>query len=149
MLPEKIKLYNITAKCEEGESLAVATSGKQWLVTPNGAALLAVYSSPLTDSASTNPVWMFDAFALEQCPPEQYMFDQIASGVPLPDEMARLSAQVRAASCQTEFANTVFSKCSAFLAHFDNFNILASVCRSAIVHTCILCMSTTQPAGFC
>jgi hypothetical protein len=145
MLPKKINLYNITAKCEEPESLAVATSGKQWLVTPNGAALLAVYSSSPTDSASTNPVWVFDSFALEQCPPEQNMFDQIATGVPLPHELAHLSAEVRAVSYQTEFANNVFSTCSVFLAHFYNLPILSLACRRAIVNTCILCMSTAHP----
>jgi hypothetical protein len=101
LLRDKIKLYNITSKCEEPESLVAETSRKQWLVTPNGAALLAVYPTFTKDSVKSS--WVLDAFALEQCLPEQHMFDRIATEIRLPDHLAQLPSPVRIPNCYIVF----------------------------------------------
>ena len=81
-----MNLFNVTANTEEPDKLVVDTVGKQWLVTPNGAALLALKHA--------EGVWQMDAYALEQCPPQQKLFDELHTGVKLPGALASLPAQV-------------------------------------------------------
>jgi hypothetical protein len=101
ILPRKVKLYNIRAMCEEPESLPVETAGKQWLVTPNGAALLALHCTVPENQAGSKGRWVMDVFALEQCLPEQQLFDRIASNTALPEKLALLPAKARSHSFQT------------------------------------------------
>lgn len=109
---DTIKRYNVTTKNEEPEKLVVTSSGPtHWLVTPNGAALLALrrahsdggaVDATMRDAASGAELsgskaqgWVLDAYALEECLPEQSLFQQIADGMPLADKIAALPALVR------------------------------------------------------
>jgi hypothetical protein len=85
---QKIKLFNVTSNCEEPDKLDVITTGKQWLVAPNGAALLALHHD------ASQSAWVMDTYALESCLPEQHLFQQLAQSMSLPTEAANLSAMV-------------------------------------------------------
>ena len=80
--PQRVALYNLTSQCEEADSLPVITPGKQWICTPDGAALLALYRSCEGDTEG----WVMDAYALEQGSQdqnEQALFNQILTQQPL------------------------------------------------------------------
>lgn len=83
----RVKLYNVASTSDEPDSLTIDTRSKQWLVTPNGAALLAIKYLP-------GPGWCMDVYALEQCPPQQKLFDERQSNEPLPEAVAQLPPQV-------------------------------------------------------
>jgi hypothetical protein len=108
LLPHKIKLYNITAKCEEPESLSIKTAGKQWLVTPNGAALLSVHCTVPENHTETNGRWVMDVFALEQCLPEQHLFDRIAINMALPEKISHLPSKARSPCLYLNDLVTIF-----------------------------------------
>ena len=117
----KVKRYNVTSDCEDPDRLDVTTSGAtHWLVTPSGAALLALrhVAPSLPIGASGSPAngtgytgWALDAYALEECMPEQALFQQIADGLPLPADMAALPAMVRAAACLFACATVAAPHC--------------------------------------
>ena len=60
--PQRVVLYNLTTRCEQADSLPVITFGKQWICTPDGSALLALYRSCEKDTE----VWVVYAYSLEQ-----------------------------------------------------------------------------------
>ena len=105
--PRKVRLFNVTSKSEEPESLPVDTAGKQWLVTPNGAALLALRYSH-APSAGGTPGWVLDAYTLEDCQPMQSVFEQIADSLDVAADMHRLPALVRAC-CRVKWQAEVLS----------------------------------------
>ena len=92
--PHKIRLFNVTSKVDEPESLSVDTAGKQWLVTPNGAALLAMRYDHALVGPGTSRGWVLDAYTLEDCPPVQGLFQQVAAGAGLAHGMHALPARV-------------------------------------------------------
>jgi hypothetical protein len=98
----QIKMLNVTSNSEEPDKLDVDTAGKQWLVAPNGAALLALRHG-VAAAGGGGVGWALDAYALEECLPEQAMFQQIADALPLSDYMRRLPAAVRF-RCDTQRA---------------------------------------------
>lgn len=87
---DKIKRYNLTTQLDEEDRLLVPIADKQWLVTPNAAALLALRHSKQHSSAEG---WELDAYALEESLEQPY-FHQIAEGKALAPEMAALPAEV-------------------------------------------------------
>jgi hypothetical protein len=103
----QIKRFNVTSTVEEPEKLVVRTAGRQWLATPNGAALLALRYQPACNAAagSNRAGWVLDAYAFEECLPEQAMFQQIADAVALAPDVAAMPPQVRCSCCPLHCAS--------------------------------------------
>jgi hypothetical protein len=84
--PERVALLNATSDSWEPQSLSVCTSGKQWLCTPGGVALLALQHD-------AQQGWIMDAYALEECP-DQDAFHVIYAAKSLPAPIKSLPSPV-------------------------------------------------------
>ena len=80
----KVNLFNATSNTEEPDKLAASMHHERTLGLGN---LLAVRHTPTGG-------WCADVYALEQRPPQQTIFDELHTNLPLPPDVAMMPAQV-------------------------------------------------------